>query len=123
MNEEIRPVIRYLQEHQKGRDVLYLYYSSQPAFQYYQQRYGYEDDDYIVGVVSKNNLDNYIKDLNRLRGNERVWVLFSHVSNGRGAYEQGFFLRYLDSIGQRRDSFKREGAGVYLYDLSEAKKS
>ena len=121
MNEEIRPVIRYLKEHQKSGDVLYLYYGSNLAFQFYQKQFGYEDGDYIKGRASRGNLSNYRKELNDLRGNKRVWVLFSHVGNERGAYEQGFFLNHLDRIGVRREFFKRVGAGVYLYDLSDAK--
>jgi hypothetical protein len=118
MNEEIKPVIRYLKEHQKNGDVLYLYYASHLAFKYYQKRYGYEDDDYVVGVVSRGNVANYREELNRLRGNERVWILFSHVSSEGAAYEQAVFLEHLDRMGTRADVFKSEGASVYLYDLS-----
>lgn len=53
--EEIRPVIGYVREHQQDGDILYLHPGAWAAFKYYQQRYGYEDSGYIVGVSSQDN--------------------------------------------------------------------
>ena len=117
--EEIKSVINYVREHKRKGDVLYLYYCSQPAFKYYSENYGFDDNDYIVGVSSRDNWENYIKDLDKLRGIKRVWILFSHVCTWEGVDEEKFFLFYLDRIGTRLDSFKSIGAVVYLYDLSE----
>jgi 4-amino-4-deoxy-L-arabinose transferase-like glycosyltransferase len=113
--EEIKPVISYVREHKQDEDVLYLYYASQYAFKYYSGRYGFNDSDYIVGVGSDNWRD-YISDLDKLCGNKRLWLLFSHTSKQE---KERFFLAYLDSVGTRLDSFKSAGAAVYLYDLSE----
>lgn len=118
-NEEIKPVIEYVRENQQDGDVLYIYYGAAPAFEYYSAKYGYDANDYVVGVSSRDNLSNYINDLDTLRGNRRVWILFSHVCTWRGVDEEKFFLQYLDDIGTRLDFFKSAGASVYLYDLSQ----
>jgi hypothetical protein len=116
--EEIKPVLGHIREHWQDGDVLYLYHASQYAFKYYSGSYGFRDDDYIVGISSKSNWQNYVSDLDKLRGNRRVWILFSHVFYRKGSGEEKFFLQHLDSIGIRLDSFKSAGAAVYLYDLS-----
>ncbi len=110
--EEIKPVISYVREHEQNGDVLYLYYASQYAFKYYSESYGFDGNDYTVGVAY---WEDYISDLDKLRGNERVWILFSHIKQEK----RECFLAHLDSIGIALDSFKSAGAAVYLYDLSE----
>jgi hypothetical protein len=115
--EEIKPVISHFREHKQGGDVLYLYHASQYAFKYYSESYGSNDSDYTVGVCSDNWRD-YISDLDKLCGNKRVWILFSHIEQEK----ERLFLAYLDSTGARLDSFKGAGAAVYLYDLSGEKR-
>lgn len=119
-HEEIRPVIAYLKAHHQHGDLVYLYYASEGAFRYYSERYGFEDDDYIVGIESRDDWRNYMKELDRLRGHNRVWILFSHVYKGEGASEEKLFLYYLDSLGERLDYFRATGAAVYLYDLAQS---
>lgn len=116
--EEIKPVMNYIREHRHDENVIYVYCGAQPAFKYYSKRYGLNNN-YIVGISSRDNWRNYINDLNKLRGNKKVWILFSHVCDWKGVNEEKFFLYYLDSIGKRLDSFKSAGAAVYLYNLSE----
>jgi hypothetical protein len=115
--EETRPVMSYLSQHYREGDKVYLYHSSERAFKYYAKRVGLEEVPYQRGVASKRNWDNYINDLKKLQGNDRVWVLFSHVHKNNGVDEEKFFLYVLDSMGQQIDSFKRTGASVYLYKL------
>lgn len=119
--EDIKPVMSYVRKHKNDGDILYVYYSSYTAFAYYVNHFGFTDNEYIVGTRSREGLRNYTKELNRLRGNKRVWFLFSHghVSKVTGVDEEKFFLYYLDSMGKRIDHFKGDGAAVYLYDLSD----
>jgi len=86
-------------------------------FEYYAKRFGLEEVKYQLGVVSKKNWDKYIDDLRALRGNDRVWILFSHVHKKSGVDEEKFFLFVLNSMGTQVESFKRTGASVYLYEL------
>jgi hypothetical protein len=113
--EEIKPVLAYIRENKKSGDLIYVYYASRVAFRYYLESYGFKDNDYIVGVSSRYDPQAYISDLDKLHGNNRVWILFSHVHQD----EEGFFLNYLNSMGKIIDSFESIGASVYLYDLSK----
>jgi len=121
LKEEIKPVINYLMKFKQNKDIIYLYYGSRNAFKYYSLKNGFNENEYIVGIESRarGNLGNYINDLNKLRGNKRVWIVFSHIYNWKRFDEERFFLYYLDSIGKRLNFFKSAGASVYLYDLSQ----
>jgi hypothetical protein len=116
--EEIRPVIEFVNHRRSPDDVLYVYYGAQNAFEYYKNRNGFADQKYIVGVASRHNVSKYFADLERLRGNKRVWIIFSHVHSETGVDEEKFLLLCLESLGTRLDVFKRDGAAAYLYDLS-----
>lgn len=120
--EEIKPVISYVRKHWNKGDVLYLYYGSGNAFEYYSQKYGFNKSDYLLGIMSPDDWDKYKEDLDKLRGNKRAWVLISHVCISRGVDEEKLFLYYLNSIGRKLDSFKCEGAAAYLYDFGVGNK-
>ncbi len=115
IREEIKPVMAYLRDHRQDGDVLYLYWAAQYAFEYYQDRYGFDKDDYVAGTAAVGDFEAYTADLEELRGNVRVWVLFSHDVWG----ESRFFLGRLDTVGRRLDSFYTVGAMVHLYDLGQ----
>ncbi len=115
--EEIKPVMsRMRMNYQKG-DVIYLYYGANLAFQYYAPKFGFTNEDYIAGVGSRNDWGKYADQLERLRENKRVWVVFSHIWTGNGVDEERLFLYFLDNMGTRVDSFRTAGAALYLYDL------
>ena len=110
---EIKLPLEHIKKHGRTGDVIYVYYGASTQIQYYSASYGFSDDDYIMGVEARDNWENYRNDLDRLRKNKRVWILFSHTLGG----EKDFFLNHLDSIGTRLDTLEGQGAAVYLYDL------
>lgn len=122
--EEVRQVIAYMKTREQPEDSVYLYYGSTPAFRYYATRFGYDEGDYIAGTRAREEWSDgtnqaYIDDLNKLRGRERVWVIFSHVFTLKNVSEEDYIVSYLDGIGTRLDSFAKPGAAVYLYDLRD----
>jgi hypothetical protein len=149
--EEIRPIIRYIKNHWQKDDLIYVHYYPQYAFEYYTKfhpdRYAFDEKDYIVGIAprgwyrtwrkkqvlkyyshdqkitqsSTEIFNEYIKDIDKLKGHKRVWVLFTSNIVKDGINEEKFFVYHLDTTGKRLDSFGRPGiAAVYLYDLSSA---
>ncbi len=117
--EEIKPVMKYIQNHRNSNDAIYLYYRSEIAFTYYADRYGMNKQDCIVGVASKYDWNGYKRDLEKLRGHTRVWLLFSHIYNWEDIDDERLFIYYLDNMGKKLDSVKHHGASAYLYDLTE----
>ena len=116
--EEVRSAIDYIERHRSPGDILYCYYSAQLPLQYYRERGRIGPIEQITGVASRENWQRYSDDLDRLRGQKRVWILFSHVWRTSGVDEQAFFLDHLDRIGRSLDRIQATGASAYLYDLS-----
>ena len=118
-HEEIKTVLNHVRENWKQGDLLYLYYSSKHAFRYYSNDYDFKVEDYIIGVNSRDNWDNYKNDLNKLCGKGRVWVLFSHIYRANGVDEEKFFIYHLNKIANEVRHFKAPGAAVYLYKFKK----
>jgi hypothetical protein len=99
---------------------MYVFNPSLYAFRYYSKLLGADFREVIVGEDFKNDFENkYRKDLDRLRGRDRVWVLFSHVSRvTRGINNESCMVGYLETIGRRRDQVRYTGASAYMFDLS-----
>jgi dolichyl-phosphate-mannose-protein mannosyltransferase len=116
--EEIKLSLEYVEKHRSGGDILYCYYGAVPALEYYTRRGLIGPIDEVIGVDSHQQWASYEEDLNKLRGQKRVWILFSHVWQTGGVDEEVLFLNYLDLFGTRLDSHKVAGASAYLYDLS-----
>ncbi len=125
LREEIKPVISYVKTHQQPGDIIYIFQRGKYQFEYYAKRYGYQPGDYIIGVedldeydgknVSQAEWNRYKSDLDKLRENQRVWLIFSHAHLSQ---ENEMINTYLDRIGKRIDTFQTTGAFVYLYDLT-----
>lgn len=121
---EIKPAINFIKTHQQPGDILYIYQRGIYQFLYYAEKYGYQEGDYILGVddldkydgrgVSEEEKKRYLNDLNNLRGNARVWLLFSHASSS----EKQLFQSYLEENGVRLAAVHSKGTSAYLYDLS-----
>lgn len=122
---EIKPVISYIKTNQQPGDILYIYQRGKYQFMYYAEKFGYQKGDYIIGVddldkydgkkLSEAEWQRYKTDLDKLRGNKRVWLLFSHATV---ASENKKITSYLQTIGKQIDFFEQPGAFVYLYNLS-----
>ncbi len=123
--EEIKQVLNYVKSNQQAEDILYIFQRGHYQFLYYAEKYGYQPDDYIIGIDDLDKYDGrklsaaeeerYKQDLNKLRGNERVWMIFSHA---HVSSENKMMKSYLDQIGKQIDYFETVGAFVYLYNLS-----
>ncbi|HEU4585234.1 MAG TPA: glycosyltransferase family 39 protein [Gemmatimonadaceae bacterium] len=121
--EEIRPVVKYLAQHREPDDVVYVYYASAPAFQYYAQRDGIPRSAYRLGSCSRNDWRQYLHEVDALRGRPRVWFVMSHPFAKAGIREDSLFLQYFSALGRRIDSTSAIGAQLALYDLSAARTS
>jgi hypothetical protein len=124
LRQEIKPVISYVQEKQQPGDVLYIYHRASDAFRFYAPKYGYQDGSYIIGVddldrdeiTTEADRIHFQRDLDRLRGKPRVWIIFSHYNHVRE--EKAVFDNYLNQMGKELDLFQAQGAMAALYDLS-----
>ncbi|MFZ1043290.1 MAG: glycosyltransferase family 39 protein [Anaerolineales bacterium] len=114
--DDITTSMAYVRDHRLSTDKIYVNYDAVGPFQYYASSYGFKDSDYIGGIESGQNPEKYIEDIQKLRGNPRVWFIFSHFCPY--CNEDTFIRKYLYRIGTKLDTLQVSGGVVYLYDLS-----
>jgi len=114
---DVKLSLEYLKNHRREGDVVYIHHAERVLFRYYAGSYGLNENDYIECKSKGKGFGGYAAELDRLRGNDRVWIVFTREVPD----EVNFFRYYLDRIGTRIESFEnKEYAPVYLYDLSLA---
>ncbi len=120
MTENIAPTMSFLKTNYRAGDVIYLYYNSLPAFRYYAPKYGLAGAVLLNGVDSHTNRPGYQAEVDQLRGNKRVWFLFSHLTDYEYLDDRDFILNYAGQFGSKKREFNDPGTAVnlYLYDLA-----
>lgn len=115
-SEEIKPILEYVHEEIDEGDCLYVYYGADCAFNFYKKLYGFNK--YIKGINSRDDWKKYYEDIDKLAGNRRVWVIFSHVYYVGRLSEENYIVDYLNIKGKLLDAGRFQGAAAYLFDLS-----
>jgi hypothetical protein len=123
--EHLRPVMRYVSDHWKAGDALWVYYAAGQAFEYYSKKTPLNGD-VRVGECDRTDPREYLRQVDAERGRARVWILMAHGSGPFGFDERQMLIAYLDSIGRRVDEFHAppedstpNRAEVFLFDLSD----
>jgi hypothetical protein len=139
--EEIKPVLAYLGDRWQAGDMLYVSGASQYALRYYlecsdcgnavptrlrsvlrvRRTHGPVQQDPALAsaspqiVIGRQKRAHYIEDVERLRGNERVWMLYTHYFPRSRESE----VEPVESVGTQLECSPRHGVSfVCLYDLS-----
>ena len=141
--EEIKPLLETMQRDWREGDAVYVYFAAQYAFRYYAEcetcgvadRTGsarelwarvqpVEGREWFAPalvsrppklVVSMSTGD-HVAELDPLRGQARVWALFSHVGGRHAAIKRTIVSR-LNALGTEVSKAETKDAVLYLYDL------
>ena len=116
--EEIKPCLTVIRDLRQPEDLLYVYYGTSPQYAYYAPQYGLQYLAHIDGISARDNIKDYYRELDKLRGRKRVWFLFAHVHQR----EDKLFMAYLGEMGRKIFSLETTGAHLLLFDL-EGKKN
>ncbi len=118
VREEIKPVLAYISEHREPGDTIYIHYGAKYQYLYYADRYDLRSMPATADRLKSKNPHVYSFEIDEIKGQKRVWVLFSHTYNEEKIEEMnGKYLHRLDSAGRRIDSFYSTASSVFLYDL------
>lgn len=120
--EEIRPVMRYLLQHRRPGDSVYVHFGATHAWRYYARRMGVASQDFRIGICARFEPARYAGDLAPLMGHGRVWIVSSNTLGTRRINESTFLIAYLDAKGRRLDTYGQAGAAAYLYDFRDGVK-
>lgn len=116
------PVYAHLRANRLPGDTVYVAFLANPSAMYYGPRYGLLPGQYSRGVCDRNETRAYIRDLDRFRGRNRVWILAKNGPVNRVPHAA--MHRYLSTIGVRQDSLLvpsgvTDSVSLDLYDLSD----
>jgi hypothetical protein len=73
--EEMKPALKYIQDHKNDNDVIYIHYASRPSYQFYNKKYPMGNSEIIEGTYAYNGFE---QDFHLFENKDRVWVLLSH---------------------------------------------
>jgi len=111
--EEIKPIIEYVCSKKQPGDVVYVYYGSHYAFEFYNKRY--HINNYVIGVSSRTDPEKYFEEIDNLPRNKRIWFIFSHVYNGKFGNEEELLVDFINKRWKQTDHITAPGASGYLY--------
>jgi len=109
--EELRPVVAYVREHQEPQDVVYVYYGARPAFRYY---YNGPPEAVIYGTqFRERSLEAKVAKIAEvMRGARRTWLVFSHCWKS----ECQDILAVLVEQYHLAARYEARGASAYLFE-------
>ena len=120
--EHHRTILAYLQSHRQPGDVIYVFPLQRIGTDFYGPRFGLQPDEWVIARCSRDDTRHYVRDVDRFRGQPRVWVLSAGVRPYRTA--RAAVRDYLGAIGIKRDalvlpSLTLTTVSLELFDLSD----
>lgn len=112
--EEIKPVLQYLNNNINKKDKIYLYYSSFRAYEFYKVNYSnLQNKEYIIGTIHRENFEEYMPEVTSYLPN--LWIVFSHVyPNKTENNEMNYIINSLTHRGYIvQKQYNAKGAAVY----------
>lgn len=113
-HEQLDPVLAKVRAGWQPADRMYVYYGALPAFTFYTREESFPADRVVIGSEARKNRLEYRDELARLKGESRVWLVFSH----RHQNEEAVILAYAEGLGRCLDTVSAPGAAAYLFDFS-----
>jgi len=97
--EEIKTPLEYLSKTIKDSEVIYVYYGSKPAFEFYKKHYFRNTNIQIeYGIESRDNLEFHKKQLINIK--KLDWLIFSHIYT-KEISEEKYILSIINDFNSR----------------------
>lgn len=96
---ELRSVLHYVEAHALQGDIIYLYYATALPVAYYQPQFAGR---VVTGSCAQHDRSAYLRELERLRGERRLWVITAFNTLNENFLIQDYMKRNaatIDSVG------------------------
>jgi len=110
--EEMKPALRFIEEHKIDNDVVYIHYASLPAYRFYKGTSPLTNSEIIEGTVAH---DGFERDFHLISGKKRVWVLLTHFNDT----DRKSIMEKSNSSGKLLEQYEYRGALTLLYTFAE----
>ncbi|MEO8624669.1 MAG: hypothetical protein ABI625_26540 [bacterium] len=120
--QEMRGLLDWVASQRRPGDAVFVWYRAAPNVQWYRERTGIAASDIVEGGCWLTEPRNFLRDLDKVRGRPRVWIVITGASLPEGK----LLLSYAGQIGVRGEgksmptSFPRYHVDAWLYDFSDA---
>jgi hypothetical protein len=116
------PIYAHLQANRRAGDAVYVMFLANSSAIFYGPRFGLQRDDYHLGQCSRDDTRAFLRDLDRFRGQRRVWILAKTGPAYRVPREA--MRHYLTTIGVRNEALVVKSGvtdplELELFDLSD----
>lgn len=120
--DHYRSVYAHLKANRRPGDAVYVMFLGNSSAIYYGPRYGLARNEYHLGICDRDDTRAYLRDVDRFRGRQRLWMFYRSGPAYRVPREA--MRQYLDTIGVEHDSLSvasqvSEPMFLVLYDLSD----
>lgn len=112
--EQLEPVLAEVRDEWQPGDRMYVYYGALPAFEYYTRESPFPADAVSKGAEARVNAAEYRTQLAALKGQPRVWVVFSH----RHKHEESIIQAYAEGLGRCEQSIRFPGAAAFRFNFA-----
>ncbi|HEX4610109.1 MAG TPA: hypothetical protein VH092_18090, partial [Urbifossiella sp.] len=112
--EQIAPVLDAIRADLRPGDKVYVYYGAVPAFLHYTRDNPFPAEMLTLGAEARTNRLDYRNQLVALKGNPRVWLVFSH----RHMNEEKIITAYAEGLGRGGMVADEHGTAAYRYDFA-----
>jgi hypothetical protein len=114
--EQLEPVIEDVHGQWRPGDRMYVYYGALPAFTFYTGKCPFPEEAIVKGAEARVNTAEYRAQLAALKGQPRVWVVFSH----RHKHEESIIQAYAEGLGRCEMAIRRPGSAAFLFNFAVA---
>lgn len=114
---EIPSALAYARSHWRRGDLLYVYSGAEYAFRYYSRRFGFAPEDFRIGYRRRKHVEKILEEIEDLRTNGRLWLLFAHVWRSDRLGGEQPFLHCLNRWGTMERAFRPRNASLYLFSM------
>lgn len=116
------PIYEHLRANRRPGDAVHVAFLANSSAIYYGPKFGLRRGDFSLGACDRRDPRAYLRDVDRLRGQERVWIIAKNAPVNRVPYAT--IHRYLQTIGVRRSSMTTvsgvsDSVTLDLYELND----
>jgi hypothetical protein len=112
--EQLEPVLAKVRHEWRPGDRMYVYYGAIPAFTYYTREAPFPEQSVAMGAEHRGNVLEYRSQLAALRGQPRVWLVFSHRHENEGS----LIRAYAEGLGRCERTVRGTGSEACLFNFA-----
>jgi hypothetical protein len=110
--EEMKPALKYIQEHRNENDVIYIHFPSLPSYRFYKDKYPLGESVIFEGSPG---LPGFDRDFESIINYDIVWLMLTHFDDS----EKSYIMEKCNREGKLIEQYEYGGALTLLYSFAD----